>query len=392
MKKLLPGRGVILAALALVGASAQAARVYVLSSSYNVQDSAVLSSLAAAGHTATIGVPFNLFDGTVNLSGYDAVLMQANYNWTAGDMPVAGQSQIISYVQNGGGVVTAEWYIWLTASGRFQNLDAMMPAVATTAYNGDIQHHLVQVTPDPTINSGLPASFDLDGDNVAGGETMPTQLKSGGIEFYHSTNHDSIGLCGRDYGQGRVAQFSATVGERFLGHPIGFRLLGNVIEWVSHGSGARQINPDSFTVRLGQVSSGGLGQIADIDGQALRVCKFIVPNQQVAPITVEVDGTSPITSPIAMQFRTYSQMNVSGTFSVTLDLYDWSTNSFSATAVSTTPLANVWKAAGVAADAPISRFVSGTNKVRARFRIRQTGPASSNSWCNELDQSVWFVR
>lgn len=390
MKRLLQGIAIVAAMFAC--ASAQAARVYVLSSNYAVQDNAVLSSLAAAGHTGTIGVPFNLFDGTVSLIGYDAVLLQANYNWTAGDMPVAGQSQIVSYIQNGGGVVTAEWYIWLTASGRFQTLDAAMPTVATTSYNGDVAHHLMQITADPTVNSGLPSEFDVQGDNVAGGETMPTALKAGAVEFYRSTHYNTIGLCGRDFGQGRIAQFSQTVGENFLGDAFGFRLLGNVIEWVSHGSGARQVNPDSFTVRLGQVTSGGLAQIADIDGHALRVCKFIVPNQIVAPITVEVDGTSPIASPIAIQFRTYSQMSVTGSFSVTLDLYNWTTNAFSATAVNTTPITNVWKAAGVAADAPIARFISGTNKMRARYRVRQTGPASSNAWCNDLDQAVWFVR
>ncbi|MCW5935987.1 MAG: hypothetical protein KIT11_01605 [Fimbriimonadaceae bacterium] len=385
---------VLLFGACLVPASALPARVYVMSSGYNVQDQIVLSSLAAAGHSGVIGVSHVQFDSSVNLVGFDAVIMQANYNWTAGDMPPDGQFLLTSYVSGGGGFVTFEWTLWLaSASQAFTTLKNIFPAVPTTSFNGDAFHHLVRETPDPTINSGLPNEFDIPGDNVAGSETNVLDVQPGAIVFYRTTNQGNfVGLCGWNVGQGRVAQFSQTVGEQHMTDPFGFRLLGNVVEWVSQGAGAQQINPNLVTIRVGRANGGGLAQIADIDGNVMQVCKFIVPNQQVAPITVEIEGTSPINNPSSMQFRTYSKMENAGAFSTTLDLFDWNLNNFSPTAVSTTTISTSYKPVGVAANAPVGRFVGAANKVRARYRIRQTGPSSGAIWCNSLDQAVWFVR
>ena len=380
--------------LVLLCASSQAANVYVLSSGYAVQDAAVVTSLNAAGHNATIGQQFPDFDGTASLAGFQAVLLQTNYNWASPDMPAAGQNLLVNYVTQGGGLVTTEWLLWdLAAAGKFSILDIVLPSVATTSYNGDASHHLVQVTPNATINSGMPTEFDIPGDNVAGSETNIPSVKAGATVFYATTNQGNfVGLSGWDYGQGRVAMFSQTVGEFHLADAFGFRLMGNVIEWVSHGAGSQQINPDTVTVRLGQITSGSVAQISDIDNQVLRVCKFIVPNQVVAPITVEVEGTSPLATPAEMQFRTYSLMSVSGVFSQTVDLYDWSISAFSTTTANTTSINTTYKPIGVSANTPVARFVNGSNRVRARYRVRQTGPASSSFWCNDLDQAVWFVR
>jgi hypothetical protein len=387
-----PALGLALCALGLAPLS-NAASIYVMSSGNDVHDTTIVSAITALGNSAIIGVEFWEFDGTVPLTGYDAVVLQSNYNWTAGDMPVAGQDQLVAYVNGGGGLMTSEWTLWLTAVGRFVNLKAVFPSTETTSYNGDTLHTFQQVDADPTINSGLPATFDVDGDNVAGGETNTPSVKSGAKVFYATTRQGNfVGLSGWDVGQGRVAQFSQTVSERFVAHPFGFRLLGNVVEWVSRDAGTIQINPTSVTVRLGRIDSGTVAHISDIDGQVFRVCKFIVPNNQVAPVNVEVDGTSPIAVPSALSFRTYGRMNTTGLFTQTLDLYDWSISNFSTTAVTTSNIANTFRAAGVGADAPVSRFVDGANRVRARYRIRQTGPAASAAWCFEIDQAIWLVR
>jgi len=388
-------RNTLAAATVLVlAATSPAASIYVMSSGNAVHDATVVSAINALGNSAIVGVEYWEFDGTVSLTGYDAVFLQANYNWTAGAMNAAGQTQLVNFVNDGGGLLTSEWVLWLTSGGgHFQILNSVFPSVATGSYNGDTLHTFQQVDADPTINSGLPALFDVDGDNVAGGETNTPSVKTGAKIFYATIRQGNfVGLSGWDAGQGRVAQFSQTVSERFVGHPFGFRLLGNVIEWVSRDAGTIQVNPTSVTVRLGRVDTGGVAQISDIDGQVFRVCRFIVPNQSVAPITVEADGTSPIANPTQMAFRTFGKMNTTGLFSQTLDLYDWSLGNFSPTATSTTNIGATFRAVAVGADAPVARFVSGSNGVRARYRIRQTGPAASASWCFELDQAVWLVR
>lgn len=372
---------------------ANAGNIYVMSSGNALHDDTVRASLAAAGHTSVIGLEFWEFDGSVPLIGYDAVFLQANYNWNWGSMPEAGQQQLVAYVNDGGGLVTSEWVLWLTAVGHFQTLKDVFPSVETGSYNGDTEHSFQKVDPDPTINSGLPDAFDVDGDNVAGGETNTPSVKIGAKQFYATVRNGSfVGLSGWDFGEGRVAQFSQTVSERFMAHPFGFRLLGNTMEWVSRGAGVVQVNPTDVAVRLGRVDAGSVSQLADIDAQVFRVCKFIVPNQQVAPITVEVGGTCPLLAPSQLQFRTYGRMNTTGLFSQTLDLYDWSTNAFSTTAVTTSNIGNTFRAAGVGANTPVSRFVNAAGRVVGRYRIRQTGPAGTAAWCFELDQAVWLVR
>ncbi len=372
---------------------ADAANVYVFSSGNPTHDDVVRASLAGAGHTSVIGVEFWEFDGTVPLTGYDAVFFQANYNWFSGSMPEAGEAQLVRYVSDGGGLVTSEWVLWLSAAGSLPTLRDVFPSIETTSYNNDTTHTFQQIDADPTVNSGMPASFVLDGDFAGGGETNIPGVKAGAKQFYTTTrNGPFVGLSGWDYGSGRVAQFSQTVGERFMTNPLGFRLLGNVMEWVSRGAGTVQANPTSVTVRLGRIDAGSVAEIADIDGQVFRVCKFIVPNQAVAPITVEVNGTSPIPSPSQLSFRTYGRMNASGLFSQTLDLWDWNLGNFSPTAVTTSTIGTTFRAAGVGANAPVGRFVGSSNQVRARYRIRQTGPAGTPAWCFNLDQAIWLIR
>ncbi|MGE0000747.1 MAG: hypothetical protein AB7F50_03145 [Fimbriimonadaceae bacterium] len=392
MKRIATRITTLFAASLLTGA-AHAGNIYVMTSGNPAHDSSVVAALAALGHTPVVGVAFHEFDGTVPLTGYDAVFMQANYNWTAHEMPNLGQQQLVGYVQNGGGLVTSEWVLWLTASGYLQTIKEIFPSIETGSYNGDTQHTLTSVDPDPTINSGLPATFDVDGDSVAGGETNIPGVKSGALVFYATVRNGAfVGLSGWDYGNGRVAQFSQTVSERFVAHPYGFRLLGNVMEWVSRGAGVLQVNPTAVTVRLGRIEAGSVAQISDIDGNVFRVCKFIVPNQTVAPITVEVTGTSSVLAPTLLAFRTYGKMSVSGSFSQTLDMYDWTLNGFSPTAVTTSAIGNTYRAAGVGANVPVARFVSGSGQVVARYRIRQTGPAGSSIWCFDLDQAIWLAR
>src|SRR5262245_30139217 len=100
--------------LAVLGSGAHAANVYILSSGDPLVDAAVQATLQAGGHTSTLGVPYTAFDGTQSLAGFQAVYFQANANWTGGDMPAAGQTLLLNFVNGGGGLVTCEWVLWKT--------------------------------------------------------------------------------------------------------------------------------------------------------------------------------------------------------------------------------------------------------------------------------------
>lgn len=383
----------VLTGLLVLAAPALAANVYVMSSGDAATDAAAMADMARFAHNATLGVNYTQFDGTQNLTGYDCVYLQANYNWGWGDMPLPGQEALASYVNGGGGLVTCEWVMWKTSAGNFQTLGSVYAAVPSSAWATYPQYDFAVVTPDPIMNAGLPASFTVPSDSYAGTETILTQVQSGATVFYSSNyGQNKHGLMGWDFGAGRCANFNATNGPNFLGDPNGGRLMSNAIEWVSHGAGGQAFFPTNYTLRFGQVTSGGTGNLTAIDGNVMKACKAFVPNLTVAPVTIELNGTSPVTNPSSFRFRTWSRMATGGSYSITLDLYDWSTSSFSPTDTFTDSIGLPFKATTVQGSGTLSRFIGSANSVRARYRIKPTGFVATPVWCHELDQAVWFVR
>lgn len=203
--------------------------VLVLSSGNEELDMALATLFEEHGQTATIGSHFDEFDGTLDLSPYDAIYLQANADW-GGDMPVAGQRQLINWVNCGGGLVTTEWTTWKIGTGGFQLIDAVFPAARTSNYNTLASETFVQVTPDPTINAGLPESFTFMTTNYSGTESY-LNPRPGAVIYYDSEMLDA-GLIGWAYNMGRVASFSTTVGTSEVADENFSRLIVNVVNWV----------------------------------------------------------------------------------------------------------------------------------------------------------------
>jgi len=150
--------------------------------------------------------------------------------------------------------------------------------------------------------------------------------------------------------------------------------------------------PASFTVNLGRVNSGNVSSLAFDDGNVLRVCKFLVPNQQVAPVTVQIDGTSSqaVASALRLEFR--SRMQSAGSFGLTLDLWNWSTNNWDTTNVLTTSVNTTFSLSTLNTQGAISQFLRGSDgALKARYRVKQTGPSVANLWCHETDRANWIV-
>jgi hypothetical protein len=212
--------------------------VLLLSSGDPMLDMALETGLEQLGHTATLGVSYDLFDGTIDLSPYDAVYLQSNYNWSGRDMPLPGQRQLINWVNCGGGLVTTEWTTWKIGSGNFQLIDAIFPAARTTAYGSPSPVTYTQVTAEPTINRGLSAMITFMTTSYGGTESFLTP-RAGAVIYYASqpatgtppTNPYS-GLLGWPYNLGRVATFSTTIGTAQVADATFVRLIGNTIDWV----------------------------------------------------------------------------------------------------------------------------------------------------------------
>jgi hypothetical protein len=213
-------------------ACASGADVLVLSSVDDAADNAMVQALEANGHLVTLGPAAHEFDGSTDLSGYQTLILQLGYNWGYGDMPQAGQDQLLAWVDAGGGLVTGEWLSYMVYYGAFVTLEPALPFAATGFYDSTETDTYTQVTGDATINLGLPESFDFPLVNYDGGTEGELVPKQGATVYYDSANLDA-GLLGWQHGHGRVLSFSGTLGPDQVSDAEFGMLLSNAAAWAA---------------------------------------------------------------------------------------------------------------------------------------------------------------
>ncbi|MBS1723229.1 MAG: hypothetical protein JSS66_09790 [Armatimonadetes bacterium] len=152
------------------------------------------------------------------------------------------------------------------------------------------------------------------------------------------------------------------------------------------------IEPSSFTINLGKLNSGNVASLANQDNNPLEICKFIVPNQQASPVTVQVDGSSPLLSATTLKLQAIGKMTASGLYGQTLEMWNWTTNNWDATDVRTDTVNTAYATRELVGTGGLSRyFRSSDGAVKARYRVRQTGPGASANWCHNMDRLVWIL-
>lgn len=223
--------------IATLATVSTASDVLIVSAGSPTTDAALVAGLVAQGHTASIGPNYWEFDTNFDLSPYDVVYIQGNGNWTQSDMPVDAQTMILDYAQQGAGVVFSEWVVWMVhARGVFQVLAASMPVESTNIYRTTSTLTYTQNTPDPIVNAGLPASFDMPLTSFSGTESFLVPKENATV-FYDSdwVRGDVTGaaIVGWDICGGRVVNFSTTNGGSQINDPEFQILLGNLMEWVT---------------------------------------------------------------------------------------------------------------------------------------------------------------
>ncbi|MBM4109367.1 MAG: ThuA domain-containing protein [Phycisphaerae bacterium] len=234
--------GVAAAAIAAlgIGPRAHAQNVYVFSTDNingNVND-ALQATLTAQGFNVTMGVRANLFDGSISLAGYDAVFMTCSLFSPFAVPNVAGQQQLVDFVNAGGGLVTSEILNYMHY--HFSSVHALFPILPAT-YPGWGPHNSATtfslITPDPIMNAGLPASFAIP--NSLGDGEYRLAPKAGATEFYRSSNTGGAGVVGWDAGAGRVASLSHQFSNTGVITDANYaQLLGNTVRWVIPAPGA----------------------------------------------------------------------------------------------------------------------------------------------------------
>jgi hypothetical protein len=222
-------------------AAASAANVYVFSTGNANIDAAYVNTLTAQGHSPVIGAQWSAFDGTVDLSGYQAVFMNHGSNWggSSQQVPVAGQQQLIDFVNAGGGLITTEWVIFnngVSGGNAYSTLLPILPATYGGTWNSIASTTLTQITPDSVLNANLAASFTVPNVSYSGNETR-LQAKPGATVFYQSSNMSSgsvvnAGVSGWQVGQGRVISFSTMPGIASMADANYAELMGNSVDWV----------------------------------------------------------------------------------------------------------------------------------------------------------------
>ncbi|MGE0002433.1 MAG: hypothetical protein AB7T05_10230, partial [Fimbriimonadaceae bacterium] len=148
--------------------------------------------------------------------------------------------------------------------------------------------------------------------------------------------------------------------------------------------------PKSINVVFGKHAGGDLDSMENADGESLDVCKFIVPNQNVSPVTVEFEAECAIKSPFAYRVRSTTSTSIAGSFQQVVDLYDWQTMAYSPVDLRTDSLGTAWKTVELQGSGSLARYVGPGRTMRARIRVRPTGPVSGSAWCVRFDR-IEFV-
>lgn len=225
---------------------ASAQNVYVFGTGSAASDAAYQSAFASQGITATVGVPYDQFDGSVSLAGFQAVFMGPGPDWSGSprETPAAGQQQLVDFVNAGGGLVTAEGTLYTNyvySGGAYATLFPILPVVASD-YALGAQTTLSRVASDLIMDAGLPDSFDIPLQRFVSTVTETRlNLKPGATAFYSSSQVSGAAVAGWDVDMGRVASLSSVPGMANLGDANYVQLLGNTVRWVVPAPGAAAV-------------------------------------------------------------------------------------------------------------------------------------------------------
>lgn len=205
-------------------------RVYVLRGGDAASDAAVVEALRARGLEVVSGVETPAFDGSqVRLRDFDVLVVLYTQNWQTPPLD-AGLQAIASFVEQGGGLVTGEWFGW---RGR---LAALMPAI-NCGWNSAARTAYTLVAPHPAVNQDLPGSFAVNLANLSGSESC-LQPRPAASVLYSSSNGGGrdgggAGLVAWNYERGRVAQFSTLISATELASTEYRALFQNVVSWLA---------------------------------------------------------------------------------------------------------------------------------------------------------------
>jgi len=250
-----------------------AQQVYLFRTGVPERDAALHNALQAHGLQVTLGVPYQAFDGSQNLSSYQVAVLAGTGN--SDDMPLNGQQALLDWVSSGRGLVTLEWTLWAVGSAnRFLILRELFPATyRRDTYRMSIQYQ--QQVSDSVLNYGLDTVLSL-----GEGQEAHLEPRRGATVYYASDYHAGAGgVVGWAYQAGRVMSFSVAPAyalNPMAQNPTFQQLLTNAVRWAARNACASA---------EGDVDGNGCVDNADLL-QTLAAFGTVEPN----PADVNCDG------------------------------------------------------------------------------------------------------
>ena len=222
----------------------QTPRVLVLRGGDVISDNAAIAALRERGLEVVSGPEAPDFNGAGNeLRNIDVVLLLYNAN-SARPLSASGVAALTRFVEQGGGLITAGWAVWLS------DLAPILPAIYCDK-NLALLTSYIRTSPHPLINATLPISFELNLANLAGSEACLEAREEATVLFSSSNGggrSNSAGLVVWNYGRGRVASFSTLLSALELLTPAYRTLVQNTVEWLAIARDATPPRIRSFTV------------------------------------------------------------------------------------------------------------------------------------------------
>jgi len=290
----------------------------------------------------------------------------------------------------------------LDFSLKLSDFDPSLPPDTITLVGTDLGNDLLQ----HTINSLLPGPYHIAG--TFNGVTLDitlTNVRVTGTLKSQGSNAVTLPMVNPVLGEFCDVQFDDPSGSNNTIVAIPGRVSGWVVSPIftiqsmrvdvtgiqqAIQAPAHIVPPTSFSALLGRIEGGNNASLAGIDGDLLRVCKFIVPNNQVAPVTVEVTSSVPAV-PQYLSLLSVSRMTTAGVFQQTLDMFDFAGSGFNSGDARTDAITPTFDTRILGATGGTARYVGNANAIKARYRVRRTGPSSSSAWCSEHDIVGWIV-
>jgi hypothetical protein len=197
---------------------------------------ALRNALQAAGMNASLSPTLETaYNGTNPfLTPYEAVIHLNGITWST-DMPAAGQSALVNYVQNGGGYIGSEWNAWEFGQGRLQGMRDLILLNSLSFSSGVINLTDVPGQSAHPILANIPSPASLSGSyNVGSVRTYTTQPAT--VLMRDQFGNDAVAV--REFGTGRVVAFhnagnyqSGTLTDADL-----LQLYVDGVRWAAHPS------------------------------------------------------------------------------------------------------------------------------------------------------------